>query len=216
MLEGKPLTWNTQQMLLLGRDGRTVRVRSRRPRRPKKQPAVFRLLAGRNEGSFTRVRQPLRSVDHAALSGRASPAASATSGPIGLKICTTGSVTISACGVFRLQEPAYPLVAVVFRTRRNTIGTRRERHAMQPGTLGHFAHPSNRVFLVRQRPTPKVARLVGKRRHDYSRGHASNGVQHGHPPAVLGHATLAGRGAGHDVRGAGVWNAQYDHTRPTA
>ena len=104
---------------------------------------------------------------------------------------------------FSLEEPQYPLVAVVFRDQAEYF-----RHAaasgtpMHPNTLGHYDPLIEPRVLVRCDGQQERRRLVGKRRHDHPRSHASNGVQRRRPPAVCSRAAVAGRRTGHDVRGA--------------
>ena len=103
---------------------------------------------------------------------------------------------------FSLEEPPYPLVAVVFRDQAEYY-----RHAAASGTPMRPEH----ARPLRSRLEPRVLfdvtagserrRLVGKRRHDHPRGDAPNGVQRRRPQAIHGRAALAGRRAGDDVRG---------------
>ena len=74
MLEGKPLSWSAEQMLLLGRDGRLHEFNPKLAKEGQKdQPAVLRLLAVGNEnGAAAGIRQAVRCLHDAALPGRPS------------------------------------------------------------------------------------------------------------------------------------------------
>jgi Protein of unknown function (DUF1570) len=149
MLEGKPLSWSAEQMLLLGRDGRlhefnpklAKESRKTSPRffgySPSEMKAVLQQeFDQRFDVTTTRhylVVHPRGQRDQWAdrfeeLYGR-----------FGHYFRVRG---------FSLAEPPYPLVAIVFRDEAEYF-----RHAagggtpMQPGTLGHYDPVSNRVFL---------------------------------------------------------------------
>ena len=74
MLEGKPLSVEHAADAAAGPRRPAARIQSRSwPRRREDQPAVLRLLAGRDEDSAAAgIRQPVRRLDDAALPGRPS------------------------------------------------------------------------------------------------------------------------------------------------
>ena len=74
MIEGKPLTWTDQQMLLLGRDGRLYDFNPKEAKEGQEdQPAVLWLLAiGNEDRAAAGIRQAVRHLDDAALFGRPS------------------------------------------------------------------------------------------------------------------------------------------------
>ena len=74
MLEGKPLSWTAEQMLLLGRDGRLHEFNPKLAKEAQKtSPRFFGYSASEMKTSAAAgIRQAVRCLDDAALSGRAS------------------------------------------------------------------------------------------------------------------------------------------------
>ena len=103
MLEGKPLNWTDQQMLLLGRDGRLYDFNPKLAKEAQKtSPRFFGYSqVGNEDRAAAGIRQAVRRLDDAALSGRPSRRAARSSGPIGLRTFTIASRTTSACAGFR-------------------------------------------------------------------------------------------------------------------
>ena len=149
MLEGKPLHWTDEQMLLLGRDGRFYEFNPKLAKEAQKtaprfvgysasemRTALQNEFDKRFDVSMTRhflVVHPAGQRDQWAnrfedLYKR-----------FGHYFRVRG---------FSLAEPPYPLVAVVFRDKdeyyRHAQASGKE---MSPGTLGHYDPASNRVFL---------------------------------------------------------------------
>ena len=132
MLEGKPLSWNAEQMLLLGRDGQLYEFNPKLAKEAvKTEPAASWLFAGRNEDrACSRSSASASKFRRRGTIWSSIRAASATNGPIGSRICTTGSSITFAFAVSQLEEPPYPLVAVVFRDQAEYLRQRRrQRHA---------------------------------------------------------------------------------------
>ncbi|MCC7475926.1 MAG: DUF1570 domain-containing protein [Pirellulales bacterium] len=115
---------------------------------------------------------------------------------------------------FSVQEPPYPLVAVVFHDR-----TEYQRHAaasgtpMHPSTLGHYDPLSNRVFLFDATAhssgvewTENAETIIHEATHQsaYNAGiHRRFATQ---PRWLV-------EGLAMMFEAPGVWNARYDHTR---
>jgi hypothetical protein len=149
MLEGKPLSWTNQQMLLLGRDGQLHEFdpklakegRKTSPRffgySPSEMKTVLQMEFGKRfDVSTTRhylVVHPQGERDQWANRFE--------------DLYNRFEHYFRVRG-FKLTAPQYPLVAVVFRDQDEYY-----RHAaasgspMQPNTLGHYDPTSNRVFL---------------------------------------------------------------------
>ena len=115
---------------------------------------------------------------------------------------------------FALQEPQYPLVAVVFRDQAEYF-----RHAaasgtpMHPNTLGHYDPTSNRVFLFDE--------TAGKSKADWSENAVTIIHEATHQTAfnVGVHRRFAAEprwlveGLATMFEAPGVWSARYDHTQ---
>jgi hypothetical protein len=215
MLEGKPLTWNSQQMLLLGRDGRLHDFNPKLAKEAVKTAPSFvpysaaemrtmlqHEFDGRFEVSTTRhylVVHPRGERDEWAdrfedLYNR-----------FGHYFRVRG---------FALQEPQYPMVAVVFRDQAEYF-----RHAaasgtpMHPNTLGHYDPISNRVFLFDE--------TAGKTKADWSENAVTIIHEATHQTAfnVGVHKRFAAEprwlveGLATMFEAPGVWSARYDHTQ---
>jgi uncharacterized protein DUF1570 len=215
MLEGKPLSWDSQQMMLLGRDGRLHEFNPKLATEAQKtspsflpysaaemKPMLQQEFAGRFEVTTTRhyvVVHPRGERDEWAdrfeeLYNR-----------FGHYFRVRG---------FSLQEPAYPLVAVVFRDQAEYF-----RHAaasgtpMHPNTLGHYDPLSNRVFLFDVTAGKSKANWSENAEtiiHEATHQTAFNVGVHRRFTAqprwlVEGLATM--------FEAPGVWSARYDHTQ---
>lgn len=215
MLEGKPLAWNSQQMRLLGRDGRLHEFNPKLAKEAVKTGPSFvpysagemremlqREFDGRFEVSTTRhylVVHPRGERDQWA--GRFEDLYNR----FGHYFRVRG---------FSLQEPHYPMVAVVFRDqaeyfrRAAASGT-----PMHPNTLGHYDPTSNRVFLFDE--------TAGKGKADWSENGVTIIHEATHQTAfnVGVHRRFAAQprwlveGLATMFEAPGVWSAQYDHTQ---
>jgi hypothetical protein len=214
-LEGKPLDWNAEQMLLLGRDGRLYQFNPKLAKDAKKtspsfvgntaaemKTALQQEFDNRFEVSTTRhyvVVHPRGERDQWAerfeeLYNR-----------FGHYFRVRG---------FSLEEPPYPLVAIVFRDQDEYF-----RYAaasgtpMRPGTLGHYDPQSNRVFLfdiTASSPGADWSENAETIIHEATHQTAYNVGVHrrfADEPRWLveGLATM--------FEAPGVWNARYDHTQ---
>jgi Protein of unknown function (DUF1570) len=149
MLEGKPLSWTSDQMLLLGRDGRLHEFNPKTAKEAQKtSPRFFGYSASEiktalqeefgRESDVSTTRHYL--VVH--------PRGQRDQWANRFEDLYKRFEHYFRVRGFSLQEPPYPLVAVVFRDQAEYI-----RHAeasgtpMRPDTLGHYDPKSNRVFL---------------------------------------------------------------------
>ncbi len=215
MLEGKPLAWNSGQMLLLGRDGRLHEFNPKLAKEAQKTSPSFvpysaaemktmlqHEFDSRFEVSTTRhylVVHPRGERDEWAdrfedLYNR-----------FGHYFRVRG---------FTLTEPQYPLVAVVFRDQAEYF-----QHAaasgtpMHPGTLGHYDPTSNRVFLFDV--------TAGKSKSDWSENAVTIIHEATHQTAFNAgvHRRFAAEprwlveGLATMFEAPGVWSARYDHTQ---
>jgi hypothetical protein len=214
-LEGKPLAWNSQQMLLLGRDGRLHDFNPKLAKEAVKTGPSFvpysatemremlqHEFDSRFEVSTTRhylIVHPRGQHDEWAnrfedLYNR-----------FGHYFRVRG---------FSLQEPQYPLVAIVFRDkaeyfqRAAASGT-----PMHPNTLGHYDPTSNRVFLFDE--------TAGKSKANWSENAVTIIHEATHQTAfnVGVHRRFAAEprwlveGLATMFQAPGVWSERYDHTQ---
>jgi hypothetical protein len=215
MLEGKPLSWTAEQMLLLGRDGRLYEFNPKTAKEAQRtSPRFFGYSAsemktvlqkefGREcDVSTTRhylVVHPRGERDQWA--GRFE------------ELYNRFEHYFRVRG-FSLEEPPYPLVAVVFRDQAEY-----QRHAeasgtpMRPDTLGHYDPTSNRVFLFDL--------TTGDSGIDWSENAATIIHEATHQTAynvgIHKRFTAAPRwlieGLATMFEARGVWNAQSDHSQ---
>jgi hypothetical protein len=214
-LEGKPLAWNSQQMLLLGRDGRLHDFNPKLAKEavktgpsfvPYSETEMREMLQhefdSRFEVSMTRhylIVHPRGKHDEWAnrfedLYNR-----------FGHYFRIRG---------FTLEEPQYPLVAIVFRDkseyfqRAAASGT-----PMHPNTLGHYDPTSNRVFLFDE--------TAGKSKANWSENAITIIHEATHQTAfnVGVHRRFAAEprwlveGLATMFEAPGVWSERYDHTQ---
>jgi hypothetical protein len=215
LVEGKPISWTSEQMLLLGRDGQLHEFHPKEAKDAKKTSPNFvaysmaemktllqQEFKDRFEISTTRhyvIVHPQGQRDEWAnrfedLYNR-----------FGHYFRVRG---------FALQEPLYPLVAVVFRDESEYF-----RYAaasgtpMHPGTLGHYDPVSNRIFLFDV--------TAGKNKADWSENAETIIHEATHQTAynVGVHRRFAIQprwlveGLATMFEAPGVWNARYDQTQ---
>jgi hypothetical protein len=214
MIEGKPLNWTDQQMLLLGRDGRLYDFNPKAAKEARKtSPRFF----GYSQSEMKTVLQEefdkrfdVSTTRHYIV---VHPA-----GERDLWAQRFEDLYNRFCHYFRvrgfsLSEPAYPLVAIVFRNQAEYMqhlsasGT-----PARPGTLGHYDPETNRVFLFDATKdagyewSENAATII----HEATHQTANNVGIHKRFIAVPrwlveGLATM--------FEARGVWNAQYDRTQ---
>lgn len=215
ILEGKPLHWNATQMLLLGRDGQLYEFNPKLARDAVKTGARFASYSASEmkialEREFGN-RFEVSSIRHFLVVH-----------PRGERDLWAGRFEelynrfkhYFAVRGFELEEPQYPLVAVVFRDqdeyRQHAAASGTPLH---PNTLGHYDPKTNRVFLFDV--TAKNQNLDWSENastiiHEATHQMAYNTGIHRRFAAtprwlVEGLATM--------FEAKGVWNAQYDRTR---
>jgi hypothetical protein len=215
MLEGKPLAWTSQQMLLLGRDGKLHDFNPKLAKQAEKTSPNFvpysaaelktrlqKEFDNRFEISTTRhylVVHPRGQRDEWAdrfedLYNR-----------FGHYFRVRG---------FELQEPAYPLVAVAFRDQAEYFrAAAASGTPMHPNTLGHYDPLTNRVFLFDA--------TTGKKKVDWSENAETIIHEATHQTAFNAgvHRRFATEprwlveGLATMFEAPGVWSAHYDHTQ---
>lgn len=215
VIEGKPLTWNSHQMLLLARDGQMHEFDPKLAKDAEKTSPTFvpytaaemKTKLQQEFGSpfeVTETRHYLVVHPHSERDEWAERFEDLYS-RFGHYFRVRG---------FEMQEPICPLVAVVFRNHDEYF-----RHAaatgtpMHPNTLGHYDPITNRVFLFDV--------TAGKHKKDWSENAITIIHEATHQSAfnsgvhrrfaveprwlVEGLATM--------FEAPGVWSARYDHTQ---
>jgi len=215
LFEGKPLWWNSGEMRLMGRDGRLYQFDPKAAKNAQRTSPTFvpysaAEMKSRLQQEFDN-RFDFSTTRHYVVvhprgereewSGRFE------------ELYNRFRHYFRVRG-FSLQEPAYPLVAVVFRTEAeyfryaSASGT-----PMHPGTLGHYDPISNRVFLFDV--------TAGKNNVDWSENAETIIHEATHQTAfnVGVHRRFAAaprwlvEGLATMFEAPGVWNARYDHTQ---
>jgi hypothetical protein len=214
MLEGKPLHWSAQQMLLLGRDGRLYEFNPKLAKEAQKtsprffaySPSEMRTELQREFGK----RFDVSTTRHYLVvhpSGQRDQWANRFE-----ELYNRFTHYFRVRG-FRLVEPPYPLVAVVFRDKDEYF-----EHAkaggtpMNPGTLGHYDPTTNRVFLFDA--------TTGDNNTDWSENAATIIHEATHQTAFnvgvhkrfIAMPRWVGEGLATMFEAPGVWNARYDRT----
>jgi hypothetical protein len=214
MLEGKPLRWSAEYMALLGRDGQLYQFNPKLAQDPRKtsprffgyQPSEMRTELQREFGkqfdvSTTRhylVVHPRGERDEWASRFE--------------DLYKRFEHYFRVRG-FRLEEPPYPLVAVVFRNEADY-----RQHAedsgtpVPPGWLGHYAHISNRIFLFDSTTagTTDWSTNASTIIHEATHQSAYNTGIH---RRFSGTPRWLSEGLATMFEAPGVWNAQYDRTQ---
>ncbi len=215
MLEGKPLSWNSKQMLLFGRDGRLYEFNPKLAKEARKTSPTFVAYSAaemkallqqefdnRFEVSVTRhyvVVHPRGGRDEWA--NRFEELYNRFGHYFRVRGCA-------------LQEPPCPLVAIVFRDQteyfRNAAASGTP---MRPATMGHYDPLSNRVFLFDV--------TAGNNNRDWSENATTIIHEATHQTAynvgVHRRFTAAPRwlveGLATMFEAPGVWSERYDHTQ---
>jgi hypothetical protein len=215
MLEGKPLTWSADQMLLLGRDGRLYEFNPKLAKDGKKtSPRFFGYSASEMKSELQREfgkRFDVSTTRHYLV---VHPTGQRDQWANRFEELYNRFTHYFRVRGFTLAEPPYPLVAIVFRDQAEYF-----RHAaaggtpMRPGTLGHYDPTTNRVFLFDVTSAASGAEWSENAAtiiHEATHQTAYNvGVHKRFAAAprwlVEGLATM--------FEARGVWNAQYDRTQ---
>jgi hypothetical protein len=214
-LEGKPLTWNSQQMSLLGRDGQLYQFNPKLAKEAQKTSPRYvpyspdemkKLLQHEFDNRFE-----ISMTRHYVV---VCPRGQRNDWTDRFEDLYNRFGHYFRVRGFSLQEPTCPLVAIVFRDEAEYF-----RHAaasgtpMRPGTLGHYDPISNRVFLFDV--------TAGSKKADWSENAETIIHEATHQTAynvgVHRRFTAAPRwmveGLATMFEAHGVWNARYDHTQ---
>ncbi|HEX2475866.1 MAG TPA: DUF1570 domain-containing protein [Lacipirellulaceae bacterium] len=215
MLEGKPLSWTDEQMLLLGRDGRLHEFNPKTATEAQKtSPRFFGYSASEMK---TVLQQEFGRESDVSLTRHylvVHPRGERDQWANRFEDLYNRFEHYFRVRGFSLEEPPYPLVAVVFRDQAEY-----QRHAeasgmpKRPDTLGHYDPTSNRVFLfdaTRNNSGIDWSENAATIIHEATHQTAYNvGIHKRFTAAPLwlieGLATM--------FEARGMWNAQYDHSQ---
>jgi hypothetical protein len=214
MIEGQPLSWTDQQMLLLGRDGRLYDFNPKKAKEARKtSPRFF----GYSQAEMKTVLQAEFDKGFDVSTTRhylvVHPA-----GERDLWAQRFEDLYNRFCHYFRvrgfsLSEPQYPLVAIVYRNQAqyfqqaSASGT-----PPRPGTLGHYDPTTNRVLLFDATKdagydwSENAATIIHEATHQ-----TANNVGLHKRFAAMPRWLVEGLAMMFEARG--VWNAQYDRTQ---
>ena len=149
LIEGQPLIWNSQQMLLLGRDGALHEFDPARAKDAKKLGAGF--VGYSSEEMVARLRTEFDrnfDVTPTAHFVVVHPRGQWRSWAERLEMLYGSFTHYMSVRGFKLRSPATPLVAVVFRNRDAYFDHAAANDVqLHSGTLGHYDPKSNRAFL---------------------------------------------------------------------
>jgi hypothetical protein len=214
MLEGKPLHWSSQQMLLLGRDGQLHEFDPKLAKEGRKtSPRFFGYSSSEMKTELQREFGKQFDVSSTRHYLVVHPSGQRDQWADRFEELYNRFTHYFRVRGFSLAEPPYPLVAVVFRDedeyfRYATAGGK----TMQPGTLGHYDPSTNRVFLFDATGgsggdwSENASTII----HEATHQTAYNVGVHKRFVAVPrwlveGLATM--------FEARGVWNAQYDRSQ---
>jgi hypothetical protein len=215
MVEGKPLSWNSEQMLLLGRDGRLHDFNPKLAKEAVKTSPSFVPYSAAEMREMLQhefdTRFEVSTTRHYLI---VHPRGERDEWADRFENLYNSFGHYFRVRGFSLQEPQYPMVAVVFRDkaeyfrRAAASGT-----PMHPNTLGHYDSISNRVFLFDG--------TNGKSKADWSQNAVTIIHEATHQTAfnVGIHRRFAAEprwlveGLATMFEAAGVWNSRYDQTQ---
>jgi hypothetical protein len=211
MLEGKPLYWKADQILLLGRDGRLYDFNPKLAEEPRKtSPRFFGYSSSEMKSQLQREFGKQFDVSATRHYLVVHPKGERDQWANRFEELYKRFEHYFRVRGFKLEEPRYPLVAVVFHNKAEYL-----QHAEASGTpvrpdwLGHFAHQSNRIFLYDSVDSDSGdwSRNADTIIHEATHQTAYNTGIHvrysGTPKWVAeGLATM--------FEARGVWNARYD------
>jgi hypothetical protein len=214
MLEGKPLSWSATNMLLLGRDGQLYEFNPKQAKEGQKtsprffgySPSEMKAWLQKEFGKqfdVTETRHYLVVHPHGERDKWANR----------FEDLYKRFEHYFRVRGFKLEEPPYPLVAVVFRNEADFRA-----HAEASGTdipstwVGYYAHNSNRIFLFDSTRSGSTdwSSNAGTIIHEATHQTAYNTGIH---RRFSGTPTWVGEGLATMFEARGVWSAQYDHTQ---
>lgn len=215
MLEGKPLTWSAEQMLLLGRDGQLYEFNPKLAKEAQKtSPRFFGYAPAEMKAELQREFDKRFDVSATRHYLVVHPRGERDQWAGRFEELYNRFEHYFRVRDFSPQQPPYPLVAVVFRDEDEYLRhTAASGLPMRPGTLGHYDPTSNRVFLFDATTggsgvdwSENADTII----HEATHQTAYNvGIHRRFTAAprwlVEGLATM--------FEARGVWNAGYDHTQ---
>jgi hypothetical protein len=149
LIEGQPLTWTQQQVLLLGRDGALYDINPGEAKDAKKTAAAFAPftsseLAAQLRDEFDRSFEISITAHFVVVH----PRRRGDQWGERLESLLRNFTHYVAVRGFRTTEPALPLVAIVFPNQADYYRfASRSGTPMQPGTMGHYDISTNRIYL---------------------------------------------------------------------
>jgi hypothetical protein len=149
MLEGKPLAWSAEQMLLLGRDGKLYDFNPKKATEAQKtSPRFFGYTSSEMKSALQQEFGKQLDVSTTRHYLVVHPAGERDQWANRFEDLYKRFTHYFRVRGFNPKEPPYPMVAIVFRNQSEYF---RQAAAggtpMRPGTLGHYDPKSNRVFL---------------------------------------------------------------------
>jgi len=215
MLEGKPLSWSTEQMLLLGRDGRLYDFNPREAKQARKtSPRFFGYSQSEMKTALQQEFDKRFDVSTTRHYLVVHPRGERDQWANRFEDLHKRFEHYFRVRGFSLSEPPYPLVAIVFRDEAEYF-----RHAaasgtpMRPGTLGHYDPISNRVFLFDV--TANASGVDWSENADTIIHEATHQTAYnvGVHKRFTGASRWLVEGLATMFEAPGVWNAQYDRTQ---
>jgi hypothetical protein len=214
MLEGRPLSWSAEHMVLLGRDGQLYEFNPKKAKEAKKtSPRFFGYSPSEMKSELQKEFGKQFDVTTTRHYLVVHPRGERDQWANRFEDLYKRFEHYFHVRGFKLQEPPFPLVAIVFRNKGEYY-----RHAeasgtpLQPDTLGHFAHFSNRVFLfdTTAEGSDDWSQNADTIIHEATHQTASNTGIH---RRFSGTPRWLAEGLATMFEARGVWSAQYDHTQ---
>ncbi len=214
MLEGKPLHWSANQMLLLGRDGALYDFNPKLAKEAQKtSPRFFGYSQSEVKGQLQKEFGKQFDVSTTRHYLVVHPQGERDEWANRFEDLYKRFEHYFRVRGFTLDEPPYPLVAIVFR---NEADYRRHAEAIgdpvPPGWLGHYSPSSNRVFLFDSTASSGAHWMTNADTiiHEATHQTAYNTGIH---RRFTGTPRWVSEGLATMFEARGVWSAQYDHTQ---
>jgi hypothetical protein len=214
-VEGKPLSWDAANMLLLARDGQAHQFDPRQAKdAAKTSPKFVGYSSDEMRKELVEEFGPTFEVSATRHYLVVHPKGQRDEWAIRFEDLYNRFGHYFRVRGFKIQEPPYPLVAVVFRSQADYM-----RHArasgtpMHPNTLGHYDPLTNRVFLFDAGAKSSDAEWSDNAAtiiHEATHQTAFNVGVHRRFATV---PRWLGEGLATMFEAPGVWSARYDHTQ---
>jgi hypothetical protein len=215
MVEGKPLSWSAEQMLLLGRDGR---LHEFNPKLAKEAQRTSPRFFGYSPSEMKTVLQrefdkrfDVSTTRHYLV---VHPRGERDQWANRFEELYKRFAHYFRVRGFSLKEPPYPLVAIVFRDEAEYFSHAKAGGTpMRPGTLGHYDPLSNRVFLFDV--TANASGIDWSENADTIIHEATHQTAYnvGVHKRFTGAPRWLVEGLATMFEAPGVWNARYDHAQ---